>query len=78
MTVNVAIPSRKEIENGLKLAAGVAGAVLVIRLAANIADKIHEKRQTREIKRLKAQVEELQERVDQLEKENKEEKKAKK
>ena len=64
----VALPSEKEIERTAKAVGIVVAGVLVIKLAGVIREKIHEKKQDREIKKLKAQVEAQESRLAKLEK----------
>jgi len=71
MTVNLELPNKKEIENGIKLAACAVGGVVAVKLLAKALDRAHERKQNKEIKKLKKQVAELEQKVVALEEEQK-------
>lgn len=68
MTVNVEIPKQAVIEKYIKLGIAGIGLVIILRLAAKIAAKIHEKKQDRRLKKLERQVSELESEVSHLKK----------
>ena len=69
MTVNLEIPKKQQVENAAKIAVAALGAVVVARVIGNIADRVHEHRQDKEIKKLKKQIAEQDERIANLEEE---------
>lgn len=62
------LPNEKQIENVAKVTGVVLAVVVVAKLVTTISEKVHEKKQDREIKKLKAQVESQESRLAKLEK----------
>jgi len=67
MTVNLEIPKKKQIENAAKVAGAAVCAVIATRIIGNIVDKIHEKKQDKEIRKLKKELAAQEERIETLE-----------
>lgn len=68
MKLQVQLPKEEEIMQAVKLAGAVVVGLIVVKTVSAIAEKIHEKKQDKEIKKLKAQIAEQDARIAKLEK----------
>ena len=66
--IEIRVPEIKDVETCLKIAAGAAGALILIKITAKVIRTVKEKKQDKKLKKLDHKVSELEARVARLEK----------